>query len=349
MDAYTKIYVPDMDSFDSYDSYEESQNYVDTALAPERRKAGLSKLQDMENFITALNRKAEIANTTPFEIMKNMIANTPEAFKMLQAYVYERDYQPANNFADLFAQVNHARNEQIAETQEHYDPLNFDEVNNLFGSKQRKTARKERRQAKFERRKERRTLRADLKKARLKSKIDAASSQPEEETTQAQEDEGTQVLPTNTGATLRQRLTSSEDAPSVEKVQQLENPTADEAHAEIIGEEMEGNSYVGADDYDTFLPFLAGAIQVGGDVISGAKNRGADFSNIKTLFKKRPDAKAKANADKIPPAKMPEVLNKGISEIVKGIEAKKKQDFLKDNMIWIVLAVVVVFIIGKNS
>lgn len=347
MDAYTKIEVPNMDTFDSFDSFDDAQNYSDTMLAPERRKQGFQKLQDMEQFVTALQRKAEIAGTTPFEVMKQMIANNPEAFRMLQAYVYERDYAPANNFADLFAQVYNARAEQIAELQEHYDPSNFDEVNNLFGSKERKTARKERRKAKFERRKERRDLRAQVKKARLQGKLKEAQETPEE--TATEEESAGEVMPTNTGATLRRRMTPSEDGASVEQVKQLQAPTADEAQAEIIGEEMEGNEYIDSDSYDTFLPFLAGAIQVGGDIVSGAKNRGADFSNIKTLFKKRPDAKAKAEADKIPPAKFPEVLNKGIGEIVKGIEAKKKQDFLKENMIWIVLAVVVVFIIGKNS
>ena len=320
----------------TFEEYADQKDREETNAARERRISGARRLGKMARFAKELNKKADKTGTPAADLMANVLEANPEATERIKAYVFERGYYPSENYTGLMCQAAHCRNEHIAEVQDHYDSANYDEAANCYTS--RKSARRDRREAKFKRRSERRAAKAAAKLAEIK-----AGPQTTEETT---EDEGGEILPATKSMTSK---TAALLAPATSDVVALENPDETAAHAEIIGEEIEGTEYVGSDEADNFLPFLAGAIQVGGDLIKGAKGQGADFTNFKTLFSKRPSQQTKEAAAKLPSAKLPEILNKGIKEIVEGVEARKKQDFLKENILYIVIAVVVIFFIGKSA
>jgi hypothetical protein len=324
---------------DNFEEYADNMDRIETNAAQERRISGARRLGKMGRFAKELNKKAEKTGTPAAELMSNVLEANPEATERIKAYVFDRGYYPSENYTGLMCQAAHCRNEHIAEVQDQYDPNNYDEVANCYTS--RKSARRDRREAKFKRRTERRAARAAAQIDRIKSKGQAPQT-TEEKT----EEEGGEILPATKSMTSK---TAALLAPATSDVVALESPDETAAHAEIIGEEIEGTEYVGADEADNFLPFLAGAIQVGGDLIKGLKGKGADFTNFKTLFKKRPSQATKDAAKKLPANKLPEILNKGIKEIVEGVEARKKQDFLKDNIIYIVIAVAVIFFIGKSA
>lgn len=350
-----------MDGFDTYDQYEQAQNSADIANAANRRAVGARKWAEGEEFARKVYRQAELGGKPVENVMAYMIENNPEVKNRLKAYVYALGYSPSNNPIDLMCQVADARTLQIAELQEEYSPENFD---NFLSSRARRTARRERRETKFSRRKERRDLRRQVQTSRLKAKL--ANNQREMADAQAEPEqpEDMEQAITRAATPLRNKVPSggysnplpaivpqsvqfAEDMqPENQELEALIDPSDEMANAEIVGMEMEQADYDGY-DYDNFLPFLAGAIQVGGDLVSSAKNSGADFTNFKTLFSRKPDAQTAAAAKKIPAAKLPDVLNKGIKSIVDGVEAQKKQEAIKEFLPWGIAIVIGVFLLGK--
>lgn len=331
------------DDFESYDDFAHDAAVIHTVSAPRRRKMGVKRLSEVNTFLSKLDRMSETSGTTKEEILINMLKQDPKLRESVCIYLEGEGYTPSDNFNELAGQAAFARMTQIADMQDEYCLDNFDEADYIFGKKnkaarqqrraqrsdaktKRQAARQQKKQVKQETKVKRKARRGELVDAKFNRKIaeeqqqqDAAEMMPED------------MPMDNTAMELDN-----------EEVMNLANPTPEMAHAEIVGEEMEEENFDGS--YDDFLPFLAGALEVGGNLVSGAKSQGADFSNLKTLFGRK---KAAAGAKTQLGAKLPSALNAGIKEVIDTVKAREKQNFLKENMIWIVLGVVVIFFAGR--
>lgn len=331
-----------MNSFDSYDDFDGHCLRERVASAPHRRNNGIKALASMNSFVGAAERKADLAGKTIEQVLQDLLRAAPEMVERLQAYVYGRDYTPAKDIRSLAMQVAHARNEHIKDVQDEYDSENYDPDNFFFDSKERKAMRKKKKSAKWARREERRDKKHRNKMAKLDKEYADTTAPDETPSEDAQDGEDTQPTkrPALKKPMAKLAATDSEGGSALD----LANPDAEEAHAEIIGEEMDEQNYDG--EVDNFLPFLAGAITLGTKLLSGGSVDGAE---IKGLFKKKtPTPAEKAAAAKLPPEKLGDVLNKGIKEAMTSVEKQKKTDFLKEHSIEIVLVVIALIFIGSK-
>ncbi len=340
------------EDFESFDDFAHDAAVVHQTLAPERRAEGSRIIEEkIKPFLAKLDRMPEISGTPKETILVNMLRQDPSLVERVCMYLEGEGYTPADNFEDLAAQAAVARTTQIRELQDEYCLDNFDEADQLFGKKNkaerqkrkaqraaaktaRQAARQQKKQAKQETKVKRKLRRGELVDARFNRKIAQEQRQQDDAEMMPEEMMMPELLDQSEGAT--NELYESQ-------LVELADPTAEMAHAEIIGEELEEGYYDG--DHDDFLPFLAGALEVGGNLVSGAKKQGADFTNLNTLFgrKKAPQG-AKTNLG----SKLPNALNAGIKEVIETVKAREKQNFLKENMIWIILAVVVIFFLGRQ-
>jgi hypothetical protein len=339
------------DDFDSFDDFANDAAVIAQTLAPERRANGMQVLQDINAFMSKARRTEEVSGTPLPQILVNMLRQDPRLCDRVCLYLEGEGYEPADNFDDIAAQAAYARTTQIKELQDEYSSDNFDDVDNLFGKKnkaarqqrkaqrsaaktKRQATRQEKKQAKQETKLKRKLRRGELVDAKFNRKI--AQEQREQNDIETAPEMEMPELDSPSANTAFQQSTEFGD------IMELANPSPEMAHAEIIGEEMEEGFFEG--DVDTFLPFLAGALEVGGQLVSGAKKQGGDFTNLKTLFGRK---KATTGAKTQLGAKLPNALNAGIKEVMETVKAREKQNFLKENMIWIILAVVVIFLAGR--
>jgi hypothetical protein len=327
------------DSFDNFDSFEEydeaAENFAQkmhaqrAADAPARRAVGARLLAGATTFENTLERKSEVSGMPVEEVCRNLLRNNPEMIGKLKAYVFSRGRKPALDVDALCVQVAKLRHQQIQDVQRYYGEENYDADNFGFGSKARRAMRKKRRKAKWDRREKRRAMREEVREARLRKNLDEANQREAPEETAKEQEAPKEPY---------QRV--AEETGEGKEVQELANPSEDEAHAEIVGAEAEMESYDG--EADNFLPFLAGALKLGAKLISGGK---VDKNEIKQLLSKPDTNKQKGS--------QADVLNTGIKEIVKTIETQKKKEFLKDNIVWILLGIVAVigvgYFIGKKN
>ncbi len=334
----------DLNNFDDYDSYCDNFETVEIqdkmSKAKDRRTAGARKLSDLADFKAKVNYTAEGQGIEPEELHARMLKNNPDKIALLRGYLRNRGYNPSNNFGNMCAQVSHARNEHIGEVIDNYSMDNYDADYFIFDSKERKRNRKEKRTAKFERRKKRRAAKERNKMAEI-DKDYANINKPEEQTQEIED-----VPPTDVPVYKKQvqvKTLPDMGMESENDVLELASPNEDQAHAEIIGEEMDSfDSYDGgSDEYDNFLPFLAGAMEIGAKVVQGAKDQGVTGRSLAQLFSKKSGTPPNINANS-----MGDALNQGIKKIVKGVEDQKKKEFLKDNILYILLAIIIIFFIG---
>jgi hypothetical protein len=331
------------DDFESYDDFAHDAAVIHTVAAPRRRKMGVKRLAEVNTFLSKLDRMSETSGTSKEEILINMLKQDPKLRESVCIYLEGEGYTPSDNFNELAGQAAFARMTQIADMQDEYCLDNFDEADYIFGKKA-KAARQQRKAQRRDAQLKRQGLRQQKKQLKKENKIKRKARRGElidanfdRKIREAQQEDAADTMP-------EMEMPSENTAMELdnEEVMNLANPTPEMAHAEIVGEEMEQENFDGS--YDDFLPFLAGALEVGGNLVSGAKSQGADFSNLKTLFGRK---KAAAGAKTQLGAKLPTALNAGIKEVIETVKAREKQNFLKENMIWIVLGVVVIFFAGR--
>lgn len=338
------------DDFETYDDFAHDAAVIHTVSAPARRSMGIKRLAEVNTFLSKLDRVSENSGTPKEQVLINMLKEDPKLAERVCIYLEGEGYTPADNFDDLAAQAAYARMTQIAEMQDEYCLDNFDEADYIFGKKnkaerqqrraQRAAAKTKRQAARQAARQQKAQVRQETKvkrKARRGELVDAKFNRKIAE----QQQEAAEMMPEEMPQLDYPSESTSYEIDN-EEVMNLAEPTPEMAHAEIVGEEMEEENFDGS--YDTFLPFLAGALEVGGQLVSGAKKQGADFSNLKNLFsRKKAAAGSKTNLG----AKLPSALNAGIKEVINTVKAREKENFLKENMIWIVLGIVVIFFAGR--
>lgn len=339
------------EDFENFDDFAHDSAVINQRLAPQRRAEGVRIMEEkIKPFLAKLDRLAEVTGKPKHQILIDMLRQDPNLVERVNMYLEGEGYEPAMNFDDLAAQAAYARATQVRELQDEYCMDNYDEVDNLFGKKgkaarqqrkkqrseaktKRQATRQQKKQVKQENKVKRKARRGELIDAKFNRKI-AQEQREQEEAEREPEFELPELNYPDQSAT--NELYESE-------TMDLADPTPEVAQAELIGEEMEEGFFEG--DVDTFLPFLAGALEVGGQLVSGAKQGGADFTNLKTLFgRKQPAKGSKTNLG----AKLPEALDAGIKNVMTTIENKKKKDFLRENMIWIILGVVAIFLLGRS-
>jgi hypothetical protein len=285
----------------------------------------------------------------------------------LHSYLRAMDYEPADNIGDLAMQVMYARNEQVQDLVDKYDPDCYDEVavmenydqidltdqfeeegfdgENYDDYKKRKlinyvphvfVARQiakglrsdDVREQKRAFRKQKQAIKEQTVLARKKAKLEEALH-PE-------------------------RQAPNEGKPLALDMSEGEPIDSNTANAEIVGEEMERDTY---GDMETFLPALGGIVALGTQ-IADAKKKGKPINvkvawgKLKDLFKKKsPAEKAKIASELNLPATATnqDVLN----TLVSKIEADKKEDYLRKNAPMIGLAliaiVLIAFFMGRKS
>jgi hypothetical protein len=336
-DAYDGI-----DSFDSYNAIHERVSALPAIslaqrMAKQRRMHGHAQLAKIGTFETQAQRKSELSGRPVEDIYLEMLRNNPHRIEQIKDYIHRRGFTPASNIEDLAVQAAKARHMHVIEVQETYDPSAWDADNFIFDSKERKAMRKRRRKAKWARREKRRQMREDAREAKIQKKIDEANQREAPEDAQPHEDPN--AVKSQTTYNPNEKVYQSTDTNTTE-VQELGSPTQEDAHAEIIGEEMEMESFYGEDEADNFLPFLAGAINIGAKLLSGGQVGKDDLAKL--MAKKSPTDEAKT----LTKTDTATALNQGIKKIMDTVETQKKKEFLKENIIWILLAVVVIFLIG---
>jgi hypothetical protein len=332
------------DDFETYDDFAHDAAVIHTSLAPVRRSMGMKRLAEVNTFLSKLDRVSENSGTPKEQVLINMLKEDPKLVERVCIYLEGEGYTPADNFDDLAGQAAYARMTQIAEMQDEYCLDNFDEADYIFGKKN-KAARQQRRAQRAEAKTKRQAARQQKKQVKQDTKVkrklrrgelvDAKFNRKIAE--EQQEQDAAEMMPQ-----LDYPSENTSFEMDNEEVMNLANPTPEMAHAEIVGEELEEDNFDGS--YDTFLPFLAGALEVGGQLVTGAKKQGADFTNPKTLFsRKKAAAGSKTNLG----TQLPSALNAGIKEVINTVKAREKENFLKENMIWIVLGIVVIFFAGR--
>ena len=368
------------DSFDSFDSFDTFSNQVKLS-----RQRGEQLLNGMDRFLQDVERKAQLSGEPAEVIQKRLLLNNPDAVNKLQDYVHRNGYNPSPNLEHLAMQVAHVRGEQIAAKQRKYTPdvldnmtdehfegfcfsgENFEgftggDINGYEGFDN------------FEppplplpialpflifSKKARHKYMERLRRLRdmLRRRKQAGENIPDSHFDQLEQQEAkvsNMMIPDSP----RQQ----NSATNWDSVNDVSNPSAREAHAEIIGDEFGGDSYRG--EADNFLPLIATAIALGSRVVQGiqaAKKAGIkiSFNDIGKLFKKgafkniTPEQAAALTAGQkapdpslVPPAK---VLDEGIKQIVSGVEKEKKKEFLQENAGLIFVGVLVLIFLGRMS
>ena len=251
-----------------------------------------------------LRRAADLAKKRPYDVHLKTLLQSPEAIAHVANYVGKRGYRPTSNIDDLCAQAAHAWDEHISETQDHYDPENYDPDNFGFGKAKGKARRKAKRAKRKERRKARRTRRKAKKAARRARKhkggedasdiVEAASTGEEKaaEDAQMQQEAETAAEETQGGGDAGKPVSNEvEEEPSAEADQEeLASPDDVEAEAENFGEMFD--EFDGFEESDMPL-YFASALEVGRNRIYHHRNNmrassydDFDLKKIGNLFKK---------------------------------------------------------------
>jgi hypothetical protein len=289
-----KIIVMKFDyNSDNYNEYE-GEDMLQAAI--DRRKNGRLKQVDINTFYDGMKSCFDVASNfdNPEEnVLIDFIHSNPEQIENLKAYIESQGYAPATALVDLCLQVAHARNEQINDVVDKYDSDNFS-----FATAAGKERRRKRRE-----------------KRRGLSPVDDIP--PTEANQQA------------SGKIIIDDPMTAYQANGLPP--QGTNIAADEAHAELLGQESEFEEYDG--EQDEFLPVLTAAIALGSKTISAVKDAKAkgqkiNLKNFAMLFKK----KAQEVADKA----------------VEDISTQKKKDFLHENMPIIIVGVLGLIFVGSQ-
>jgi hypothetical protein len=289
----------------------------------------------------------------------------------LHAYLRAMDYEPADNIGDLAMQVMYARNEQVQDLVDKYDPDCYDEVLVMENYDQIDLT------DQFEEEGLDGENYDDYKKRKLINYVPhvfvarqiAKGLRSDEERSDAREqkrefrkqkrDVKQKTILARKQAKLEQALHPERQVPDGGKPLALdmsegEPINTNTANAEIVGEELERDT---EGDMETFLPALGGIVALGTQIAKAKKagnpiNVKVAWGKLKDLFKKKsPAEKAKiANELNLPPtATNQDVLNKLVSDI----EANKKEDYLRKNApmigIGLILIILIAFFVGKKS
>lgn len=237
-----------------YNEYGDNDDYSPSLqLAQSRRKLGREILDRANRFMRDVNRKAEIAGKTPEQILRGMLRSAPHAIAFLRSYVSKRGHTPAESIKDLVTQFAYLRGQHIGEVIDKYDPDNFG-----FG----KAKGKAKRQAK----------RADRKAKRKAHKGEGLPS-VEQNMNPAETEKVADMEQANEADTQAANATEYANTERYRQEQDLINPDESEAHAEILGEEFYGDSF-DADKAKDIAPYIAGAMQLGSQIINKAKQKG---------------------------------------------------------------------------
>ena len=340
---------------------EDTVNQYDEILG--FRELGARLKHDMDKVINKAQRQSDVSGESLEDILFKKVKKFKPLHKYMRHYIDKCGYQlpEKHSLKDLINAFNicwHETNEHI---QNHYDADNFS-----FTSQRRKDRRRRRR---WRRKHPNEPFPDDVIKG------DEQPTQPQEQTQQP---------PVNDAPSKIEDMNASQQMEVADRENQVSNPDIETADDEQLANEFEndfdgfasdewdGDNWDGSDSFDgtadNFLPFLAGAISLGTKAIQAAKaakEKGIKIGlgDIGKLFKKdafknmtiedaaklqaTTDAAKKADPDvmKTPPM---EVLNKGIAEITAGIEKEKKKEFLKENALYIILAIVALLWIGKK-
>lgn len=309
-------------NFDSFDSYED---YIDTSLARSRREKGQRAQADLETWHNRVERNADLTGQHPGQLHRKTLMEAPHAIAHISNYVSERGYTPSANIDYLCAQLSHAWNEHIQETQETYDPENYDCDNFSFRSKRRQNKRKKRREERKARRARRRAARKAKRAARRARKhkggedasdvLEQISGSDQSGGDQSGGDSGGDSGAINQGGGNQgngvqfgadsnignedqvnddQPVTAEvEEAPDTTETEALAAPDDVEAEAENFGVFLEQDNYDG-DPYE-LLPYYGSAMYVGNEQIQNMRDEiragnfdNFDLSKIGDLFKKKP-------------------------------------------------------------
>lgn len=318
-DSYAEDNYDDSDSFDS-DEFSNVQNF---------RNKGYELMTAANRAMLKVDRKAKLSGVTPETVLYNVVSNSPETIMAMRRYLIDRGYHPDSTTEGLAAQFAHARQEHIGEVVSNYDADNFS-----FRSEKRRKARQARRLQRI-------ADRIARRKARKQGRLDvrAMGDEPEEAQAETQQ-EAAAITPADTVS----NPTSLPDTDSL-------NPTSQQAEAQILGEEFDGNywgdSYEG--DAENFLPFLAGAFRLGKSVLgdlSEGKNplSKGNIEQARDLFRKKGKKKLKYDIA----GGVKGIAKRESDDVMKKIEAQKTKAAIKGYMPVILVAVVALLVLGNS-
>lgn len=300
----------------SFDA-ESIESRFDNAEA--RRANGRLIQNEIDAFEEFKNNSIAIGETQgkPAEIvLQDFIEKNPEQVENIKNYLQYRGYEPSEDLVELCMQCAYARGEHINEVVSAYDEDNF-----LWGGK----GRDERLKRRLARRKARVEARAERKAIKRKAKADAEAAEmqanPEagavsEQTASAMQQTPAQtVIATEQGAGAPLAL----------------NPTPEEAHAEILGQEAEAESYNG--ESKDWGKVLNAAVDLGTRQIAAIKE-------------------AKAKGEKVNLKKFVNLLTKNAKQsaqpVIEQIEQEKKMSFLRENAPLLIVAIIGIAVIGYS-
>jgi hypothetical protein len=358
-----------MNLFNNYSNFDSNTPVVSKdsmRKAQDRRAEGKQALAKVNEIVDA----PQYSGLSEAENIQRLLVfmQTGEGYiPALHAYLRAMDYEPADNIGDLAMQVMYARNEQVQDLVNKYDPDCYDEVavmddyesidltdqfeeegfegENYDDYKKRKLINyvpmvalgraiskglrsDDVREQKRAFRRQKQALKQQTVIARREAKLQEALH-PE-------------------------RQAPSEGKPLMADMSQDQPIDSDTANAEIIGEEMERDT---DGDMETFLPALGGIVALG-TAVADAKKKGKPINvkvawgKLKDLFKKKsPAEKAKIASELNLPvnASNQDVLNK----LVDRVEQDKKEDYLRKNApmigMGLILIILIAFFVGKKS
>lgn len=358
-----------MNLFNNYSNFDSNTPVVSKdsmRKAQDRRAEGMQALAKVNEIVNA----PQYSGLSEAENIQRLLVfmQTGEGYiPALHAYLRAMDYEPADNIGDLAMQVMYARNEQVQDLVDKYDPDYYDEVAVMENYDEIDLT------DQFEEEGFDGENYDDYKKRKLINYVplvalgrqvakglrsDDVREQKREFRRQKQALKQQTVL-ARRQAKLEQALHPERQAPDSGKPLALDMSEGEPidtntASAELVGEELERDT---EGDMETFLPALGGIVALG-TAVADAKKKGKPI-NVKVAWGKLKDLfKKKSPAEKAQIAKelnLPEnatnqdVLNKLVSKI----EEDKKEDYLRKNAPTIGLAliaiVLIAFFMGRKS
>lgn len=325
------------------------------AMAAQRRDKGFELQQDVSNFWQHFDMAVEHAENTQSgtrrDLLMSFLKQHGDDLDMLDEYLISRGYEPDSNMVNKCMQLMEAWDEHVADVQDFYQSDNF-----LFGGKgreERQRRRLERKQKRVESRAARKKMRVDARtyrrqarqankraKTAMRAERRAMRQSGQEEIyDEPMQEEMMQDQPVYEGDSVYNEEETPEytdmhpdaDRELVDDVYESDDIPAEmdispeQAEAEILGQQTEGESYdsadgSGSDKGKTWATLISAAVDLGRRTV-------ADITAAKKAGKKLPVIKAIGRN-----------LQPTAQRAMKEVEEQKKKEFVKTNWPVILLA-----------
>ena len=343
----TKFNLKKMDfEFMNYSGENDAERIT---AAPARRQKGAVLLQQIKGIKQEWHRIFEHAKAQgikPAQILEKYIRKNPAAIDSAKDYIRSRGIVPLEELHEISLQYARLRDQQINDVVDMYDVENYEnfeeDADNLFG----RTGKKYRAKHDGMSRKEvRERRRSDRKGNRTEPGEEALETAPDPENIF---EEGAAPAPADVANSPLPLPAFSTNLPPVE----LQTPSAEEAEAEILGEESDYEGYEG--EHEETLPAinaigLLGRINY--DLIESDNATGPnDTSKVEwgKLFQSITSAAGETASTVKALKKNKKNLNAGdiYKDVKTHVTATEKNNYLKENAATIVVGVIVIAAIG---